>query len=181
MEEMGCRIYTYLLSSSPVEEIPKNHSDSRIHFDRLHGKDAAGQLLAKESDNVTIIDYLMIRLDSGEYEWQILSDFMAQNHLNRVKHLSMGVNLCPDRATFTEANFHFILNVDQQLVEEKEMVLFNVANDQSTFVYNPIVKEKTYCASQFSWINQRFRQDNPHEELYRDDSRQTETFTDDLF
>ena len=96
---------------------------------------------------------------------------MERHQLDRVKHLSVGVNLCPDRNNFTESHFRYVLDVDRQVVERLDMKLFNVAHDQGTCVYNPVVKEKTYCASQFAWINQRFRRvDDP--QFYRNDSSQ---------
>lgn len=180
MEAMGCRVYSLLLSSTNqirlAEDIGRNRTGSRIHLRWIKEGETVGQLV-EQGDNGTLIDYMMIRMDSGENEWRILSDLMSRNQLDRIKHLSMGVNLCPDRSSFTESHFQYVLDVENQLRERWDMKLFDVANDKGTFVYNPVVKEETYCASQFAWINQRFRMDSqPHQELYAssNDTQQTE-------
>lgn len=191
MEQMGCRVYSLLptISTSgisltdPMVSAGRNKSGDRIHFDWLPDGESVGRKV-EQCENGTVIDYMMIRMDSGENEWRILADLMAFSQLDRIKHLSMGVNLCPDRSSFTESNFHYVLDIDRQLTDQCDMKLFNVANDRATFVYNPVVKEKTYCASQFAWINQRFHLiDESRQQFhassidssYRDDTRPTES------
>ena len=173
---MGCQVYSLLLAPgphSPEEELslPRKRS-SLIHFFRLDERDSVGKFIQQRSDNKTFIDYMMIRMGSGQSEWRILSDLAERNQLDRIKHLSMGVNLCPDRSIFTESHFQFVIELDSQLDDRWNMKLFALANDEDTFVYNPVVKEETYCASQFAWINQRFRRiDEPQYQLPGNDSQ----------
>lgn len=173
IEKLGCRVYSLLSAPRSEDDVPRNQSSSRIHFHWLTERETVGQVVEQINDNRTL-DYVMIRMDSGENEWKILSDLMERNLLDRVKHLSVGVNLCPDRSSFTEAHFQYVLDVDRQLVERLDMKLFNVANDQGTFVYNPVVKAKTFCASQFAWINQRFHRRIDYPQYYVNDSQHFE-------
>jgi hypothetical protein len=70
------------------------------------------------------------------------------------------------------------MDVDRQLSDRWDLKLFDLSNDEDTFVYNPVVKAKTYCASQFAWINQRFRRINdPQYQLPGNDSQHTEPVT----
>jgi hypothetical protein len=185
---MGCQVYSLLLTpphqSADAEEFTPVRNQSRfIHYFRLNERDSVGHFIQQQQQqqnqtNETFIDYMMIRMGSGQSEWRIVSDLAERNQLDRVKHLSMGVNLCPDRSSFTESHFQFVIDVDQQLYDRWDMKLFALANDEDTFVYNPVVKEETYCASQFSWINQRFRRiDDPQCQLPGNDSQHTEPVT----
>lgn len=168
MEQMGCRVHSSLLASSSISSYSTERVSTaseqnrtareRFHVDWLSDEEAAGQAVQRSYDvNESSIDYMLIRIGSGDNEWKILSNLAVSKQLSRVKQLSVGVNLCPDRSEFTQSHFQFVLDVDRQLVAQWDMKLFHVANDQGTYVYNPIVKEKTYCAAQFAWINQRFR------------------------
>lgn len=81
--------------------------------------------------------------------------------INSIKQMSIWVNLCPAGGTdedqrFNERHFDGLLEAFAQLTSHG-WVLFDVANDEDTFTYNSILKEKTYCASQFAWLNERFR------------------------
>lgn len=180
VERIGCRVYSLLLASDSTEVTPRNRSNY-VHFHSLGEQESIGKFIQKQSTNATLIDYMMIRLGRGGNEWRILSDLMESHQLDRVKHLSVGINLCPDRSSFTESHFQYVLDTDRQLVDKWDMKLFDVANDQETFVYNPVVKEKTHCASQFAWINQRFHQLNdPQFKMSLNDSQATESVSSQL-
>lgn len=175
LERIGCRVYSILLTSDSQEATPRYRSHY-VHFHSLGETESVAQFVEEQSNNATLIDYMMIRLGSGKNEWRILSDLMERHQLDRVKHLSVGINLCPDRSSFTESHFQYVLDMDRQLTDKWDMKLFDVANDEDTFVYNPIVKEKTHCASQFAWINQRFRRiGDPQLEVSPNNSDYTES------
>jgi hypothetical protein len=185
-EKMGCQVYSLLLArpDSPEEEFTPARNQSRhIHIFRLGENENVGKFVQHQHKNMsqhnaTAIDYMMIRLGSGQSEWQILADLTERNQLDRIKHLSVGVNLCPDRSSFTESHFQYVMDVDRQLSDRWDLKLFDLSNDEDTFVYNPVVKAKTYCASQFAWINQRFRRINdPQYQLPGNDSQHTEPVT----
>ena len=70
MEQLGCRVYSLL--SAPRSDLnpPRNLSGSRIRFHWLEEGESVGQVI-QQTDNYTALDYLMIRMDSGENEWGV--------------------------------------------------------------------------------------------------------------
>lgn len=169
-QQMGCQVHSFAPS-----ELHHHQHNTSIHYELLEMSDVESSVSQSVRKVDGIIDYVLIRTDSWPKsrapkirmdEWHILAGLKGER--DRIKQLSIGVNLCPvedddeddSDGRFGEKHFQGLLDADQQLTDYG-WELFDVANDKETFAYNPIVKEKTFCASQWTWLNQRFRITSP--------------------
>ena len=89
--------------------------------------------------------------------------FQHPGVMERAKQLSININVClaMDQHTtimyalFNAQYFQGLLDVIHYL-RSLNILLFVVENDPETFFYNHVLKEKTACASRFTWLNEMF-------------------------
>ena len=160
MDRNGCKVYSFHVDNSSTGI----NDTERIVF---HPLDEVG--LGKQVQEIvgrhSVIDYLLVRAVDGQlYEFHVLDQLVRHQVINRIKQMSIGINLCPlgsDKeppdGRFNEDHFQGVLAASRYLTETG-WALIDVVNDDETFDYNPILEMNTFCASQMALLNRRFIQ-----------------------
>lgn len=160
MDQSGCEVHSFH-NDPNVTITSKNETTSRIQFHPLDDAQL-NQTVREILGRKRLVDYLLVRIINGPlYEYQVLDQFLGKV-IHRVKQMSIGINLCPsspsdppDDQRFNEDHFQGVRHVWDKMAQ-RGWTLIDVANDEETFTYNPILEENTFCSSQFALLNLRY-------------------------
>ena len=163
-ENISCLIFA--LTASIRGQTIQLHNSSLDRLDVLDSELIGNELakLITTRSALRIIDYISIQTIFNVTELRVLMNlFQHPGVMERAKQLSININVClaMDQHTtimyalFNAQYFQGLLDVIHYL-RSLNILLFDVENDPETFFYNHVLKEKTACASRFTWLNEMF-------------------------